>query len=89
MPQTYIPKKEHPWRRYKDRVASPALEVQESKIRPFLQEIVENYDTYDISTSDSFANGRIKYMSDQRVALWLIDMLQRNFIGYKFVEENE
>lgn len=90
----YQPKSNHPWRRYKQRddEVAPQLQVREapkSKLIPFLKEIIDNIDTYDIGARDAFASGRLKYMKDATIALWLIDMLKRNFMQSAFEEGND
>lgn len=88
-PAPYTPKATHPWRRYrktKEEVLKPQ-EIPKSKLYPFLKELVDNWDDYDLGLSDKFSSGRVKYMADSSIALWLADHLNRHFALRNYEEE--
>ena len=87
MLNTYVPKSSHPWRRYRNRADLPVKELPKSRIAPFLKELAENWDTYDIGLRDNISSGRIKFMTDSNIALWLIEHLNRNFVGFDYEED--
>ena len=90
MPQAvpYTPKENHPWRRYRNRPQKNKV-PQKSRLYPFLKELVENWDEYDLGLRDNFSSGRIKYMPDSTVAIWLADHINRNFAINYYEEEQD
>lgn len=78
-----VPKKDHPWRRYKDR-KTPSFETEKGKVKPirvFLREIVEAWDRVEVYTSAFGRDDRFKLteLPQQKIAAWLSGILRRNY----------
>lgn len=85
---TYKPKENHPWRRYRNRINPSTLE-NESKpqlpavsLKSFLFELVNNYDTYSIPSTDTELGGvtRLAGLRADKQAEWLIGFLKRHWL---------
>jgi hypothetical protein len=78
-----IPKKDHPWRRYKDRV----VEIQEVKVRYIkplkilITEFAESWDSITVVTTALGREGEFKLseLSQSKQAAWLAGILKRNY----------
>jgi hypothetical protein len=83
----YTPKASHPWRRYKNRFSPLTPEEEAVKknlpsIKVFLTQIVENWDTYDVSTGDfEDGLGKLRSMGDDKIAEWLVSFVKRTWVG--------
>ena len=83
--ESYKPKSSHPWRRYATRHDGNGVVVAplpESKLRVFLVEMVESWDTYTVDSSNLDLGDlkSFKHMTDERIAGWLAEFLRRNFM---------
>jgi len=86
-PQTYKPKENHPWRQYKNKLGEPKV-AEDAPILPavsiksFLSELVTNYDDFKIPNLDDLGGMvKLKNLRDDKVAIWLIDFLKRNWLA--------
>jgi hypothetical protein len=84
-----VPKADHPWRRYKNRIAplTDAEELEQKKLPSlynFLKDIVENWDTYTIEEEDSLVMGngyaKMKTIAPQRQAEWLVSFVRKTWV---------
>ena len=83
------PKADHPWRQYANRkVEKKPGEEEEPKekiktIRVFLTEIVEDWDSVTIVTSNWNRTGEFKLgeLPQKKIAAWLSNLLRRNYGG--------
>ena len=92
----YHPRDDHPRRRYRNKYgASESLEdktLPPSRLRGFIADLAENWESYDIGSEEGVSSGKIKYMTDDQIALWMIELLNRNLVrmhSYLFAEEPE
>lgn len=81
---SYKPKKNHPWRQYRNRTSEPDDDKAPPKqnVRPlyeFLKDMVESWDTFSIHKDEFSSASKIKNMRDDKVAAWLADFLHRNY----------
>lgn len=82
-----IPKQNHPWRRYKNRLIEAATEEElaDDKKLPslyhFLKDIVENWDSYAVPAND-FSNEcvKLKNLAQPRSAAWIVAFLQKTWV---------
>lgn len=81
-----VPKTNHPWRRYHDRVHDDGdLKVKvEKKIKPLkivVMEFVESWDTMEVITVVNGREGRfrISELSQSKQAAWLTSYLKRHY----------
>lgn len=87
-PPTYqVPRKDHPWRRYRNRPDDDGTELKDdtpSNIKPvkkFLTEIVESWESVEIITSAYGREGRfnLNELSQKKIAAWIVGVLKRNY----------
>jgi hypothetical protein len=79
------PKSDHPWRQYKSRKRKIKERADIVSIKIFLEEVVENWETYEITTVDMFEGSNrhpIKVLPQKKVAAWLAGVLRRNYVDY-------
>lgn len=82
-----VPKKDHPWRRYKDRRKKElAVEAKNEKpehktVQILLTEIVTNWNDVEITTSFSGGSGRytLNELPQVKQAAYIAGMLKRNY----------
>ena len=75
-----IPKKDHPWRRYKDRPRKDSEKedaTDKKALIEFLSDLVTNFNDYQIQ--DGVHLKKIRYMNEQNFALWLVSFIKRNY----------
>ena len=87
MPSDYKPKGDHPWRQYNKRTDSNGavkpVVLKESQVKIFIVELAQNWDDYTVSSfNGNFHNEKIRYMSDEKAANWIIAFLKRHFVTH-------
>jgi arginyl-tRNA--protein-N-Asp/Glu arginylyltransferase len=91
--QLYHPKADHPWRRYKNKFNSSEAEKEAIKNLPslknFLQELVENWESYQIYAGDyEETTCKIRTLPDPRVADWLVTFVRRTWVNHSSYTPN-
>lgn len=87
-----VPKANHPWRRYANKTTPDTAEdLQKDSELPslfhFLKDIVENWETYTIPTSDLEANyAKIKSQPKAKQAEWLSTFLRKNWVRKESID---
>jgi len=80
----YRPKADHPWRGYQNKTA-PSKEPSTPKrpLREFLQDVVENWDTYKVPPSNFTEREYVSLarMNSEKQAEWLISFLKKHWMG--------
>lgn len=77
------PKKNHPWRQWQGKKPNPKKQEDKS-MKPvylFLKEIVQSWDTVEISTYAWGRNNKYKLgeLPSRTIAVWLANLLRRNY----------
>lgn len=80
---TYHPKAEHPWRRYKDGKNKEASEPRDSFLKHFFSDLVGSWDDFEVDMDDETGveYRKIKHMSDEAIAGWLIAYMRKNILS--------
>ncbi len=76
-----IPKANHPWRQYPNKLRGEKKERKSKPLRKFLREVVVSWENVEITTSTYSGEGRynLTELSDKKVAAWLMGILRRNY----------
>lgn len=84
---TYHPKEDHPWRQYRNKKTSNGngeeYETPSISLKEFLNNIVENWDTYKIPPANFEDREYISLskISPDKQAEWLISFLKKHWLS--------
>lgn len=91
--QQYTPKKDHPWRNYKNNPRPQANgqtepKVPIKKLRIFLTEIVESWERMEIEVErgGGIEKRYLAEISDAKVAAWLANFIKSSYVKQSYVE---
>ena len=76
------PKDSHPWRQYKDKKVEEPDRTDIVPLREFLKDIVDNYDTIEITTFGDMGNRTytLATASQKKAAAYIVGVLKRNYV---------
>lgn len=83
--KTYqVPKADHPWRQYANKKRGRKPERTDViHIKEFLEQIVENWDTYEIYIRGDITKGgfrKVRALPQKKVAIWLTSMVKKTYV---------
>lgn len=91
--KTYqVPKKDHPWRQYADRVrdiegVDITVELELVTVREYLTTLVENWDTMTVTFQSPFEGNtrhKLKTLPQYKIAAWLAGTLKKHYVQNKY-----
>lgn len=85
-PKTYqVPKPDHPWRQYANK-RKPGRKPERTDvvhIKEFLEQIVENWDSYEIYVRGEVSAGgfrKVRTLPQKKVAVWLTSIVKKTYV---------